>query len=338
MSDQSKWLSILASVASNEVQHVVPESPRPAVTLVPNTQTVVHITTTATVGVQTTITYATPLAEAGVQTATPSAKIGNQTGATGTAVAAVQMASPVGTKGKRNASAITTENEGGTQRKRVRGENPVCADPLHDPYRSSEKAKQRHICRQCAQNDLDRLRTVPNLTPWDVVCVMNILFRSYFCGICLLEEPSHYYPQKDSILSASRCSKHSVYNSQHTCYNHRQVWNKCHTCLHEFRAGTWKCQLCGGNFRCACPRGPIAMLDTIVSEFKGPQPEEQITLKNELVANTLAYAKALQEAEDDPVRIQSLVASRPAPVMRPKSIFELRSETAARDYAIRYRD
>ena len=216
--------------------------------------------------------------------------------------------------------------------------NPMCTNPTHKRQKLN-KPTQRHICRECAQEDFDAIKTIPHLTQWDTVCLMNLFNRAYFCGICLLEEPHSSYVngKKHVVSAASHCKRHSVYNAQHICFRHKKPWSRCHDCLHEYRSGTLKCHLCAHDYtsRCICPRGPIALRQTLLKEFTAPQPAAQVALKQTLADNTLAYAKALQAAQGDNARIWSIVSSRPTPAERPKSVFELRSAKAAKLYRSR---
>ena len=127
----------------------------------------------------------------------------------------------------------TTENDNVKKQKQINYSTPMCSDPTH--YLRKSAPKQRHICRDCAQADFDCLQAIPHLTPWDKVCLMNVLSRAYFCGICLLEEegPTCYDRKLKTrdvrmIPSATNCKRHSVYNSQHLCFTHKVQWTRCH--------------------------------------------------------------------------------------------------------------
>ena len=201
---------------------------------------------------------------------------------------------------------------------RIRTPNPVCSDPTH---RKTGTTVQRHICRLCMQRDVDRLKTNPHLTPWDLSCTMNLLSRSYFCGLCVMEGNTDFL----QIRPGKICRLHSVYNKQHVCSAHKRAWASCSKCTHEFRAATRICYLCCKSYRhcCACQRGPAALCGAAM-ELAAPQDAKQVDLKARLAANALAYAKGLQEAPADAV--PGLVEQRAVPedLSELRSIFQLR--------------
>ena len=190
--------------------------------------------------------------------------------------------------------------------------NPVCV--------AHGAPRQRHTCKYCAQEDINLLKTNPNLTPWDLASIMNILTRSYFCGVCVMEGKDDFIKR---IRKAGTCLEHSTYNSQHTCMAHSKRWSACYECVHEFRAGTLRCPFCNQQYqrKCDCPRGPMAIRNAAV-KCTEPQPEEQVSLKRRLVDHTIDYARKLQRAQND--ELAAIVAERKVPedAQTVRSVFE----------------
>jgi hypothetical protein len=181
--------------------------------------------------------------------------------------------------------------------KRKPVDNAVCEN--HDHFKAKFKGgkRQRHTCYQCMSTDLASLNSNPSLTRWDVARIMVALTRSYVCSICLLGHEGDTITPK-AVPKVAHCKKHSVFNAQRICIRHKKRWTRCSSCLYDLRAATSFCRICNKIFhkQCMCVHGPVDFANA-ASQIHEQQPQDQIDLKQKLMADLFECARQLEETK-----------------------------------------
>jgi hypothetical protein len=142
--------------------------------------------------------------------------------------------------------------------------NPRCSKPGHS---STHRASiQRHTCSSCFKERAAFLFANPNLTRWDVACILTREFRNYFCCCCVLEG-------RERIQLTKYCRNgHQAVCQEHRCQAHNLRLTECLQCP-DPRAGT-SYHPCGKHrMGCACSCGPFSILG------EHPQDPQTVALK-----------------------------------------------------------
>lgn len=133
--------------------------------------------------------------------------------------------------------------------KRIRKPNARCFEAGHSLWK--KQSIQRHTCLTCFKKRAAELASNPNLTRWDVACMLVREFRNYFCCCCILEA----VPRKDftKICHSKYCRRgHGVICKQQKCIAHKVRLTVCRVCP-DPRAGT-SFHFCGARvmLKCKC--------------------------------------------------------------------------------------
>lgn len=162
--------------------------------------------------------------------------------------------------------------------KRARPPNPVCSRPGHASWKSKVNI-QRHTCASCFKESAEKLLANPNLTRWDVACLLVREFRNYFCCCCVLE--------KKSVCLTKICRNgHSFICKERYCLPHKLRLTVCTKC-NDPRSGT-SFRPCGHRLSIKC--------DCVKSLEDVAQDPEVVALKESYAVNFLKRAADMQMA------------------------------------------
>lgn len=132
-------------------------------------------------------------------------------------------------------------------KKRIRKPNPRCIKAGHSSWK--KQSIQRHTCSTCFKERANELVSNPNLTRWDVACMLVREFRNYFCCCCILEA----VPRNDftKICHSKLCRRgHGAICKQRKCIAHKVRLTVCRDCP-DPRAGT-SFHICGARVMMKC--------------------------------------------------------------------------------------
>ena len=168
-------------------------------------------------------------------------------------------------------------------KKRIFPANPRCFKPGHSSWR--KESIQRHTCWTCFKERAAELFANPNLTRWDVSCILAREFRNYYCCCCILEvDPKGDF---ESINLSKYCRRgHSRICKQRLCLGHNQKLTVCRACA-DPRAGT--------SF-CACRKRRTTKCNCILTLGDQPQDPQIVELKETYALDMLKRAKDMQSA------------------------------------------
>jgi hypothetical protein len=164
--------------------------------------------------------------------------------------------------------------------KRKRAPNPRCSKPGHSSWK--KESIQRHTCSQCFKERAAFLFANPNLTRWDVACILVREFRNYYCFCCILSAG----PKGERIAFSRYCNKgHRAICKQRRCIMHNRRLTDCRECP-DPRAGT-SFHVCGKRLAAKCNCGASSLGDH-------PQEPHVVELKEKFAENTLRRAQEMQ--------------------------------------------
>jgi hypothetical protein len=160
-------------------------------------------------------------------------------------------------------------------------ENPRCSTPGHSKKKASI---QRHTCSHCFKTRAAELFSNPNLTRWDVACILVREFRNYFCCCCILSAG----PLGGRICLTKYCIKgHRRICQQRRCTEHNRRLTACRECP-DPRAGT-SFHTCGRRLALKC--------DCVASTLgDAPQDAQAVALKEQYAEQMLQRARDWQPA------------------------------------------
>ena len=172
------------------------------------------------------------------------------------------------------------------KRKRSRKPNPLCSLPGHSKWRVNASI-QRHTCSSCFRARAEELFANPNLTRWDVACLLVREFRNYFCCCCILDaDPKDI---KHTVHIAKSCRRgHRSICKERRCVAHKQRLTICNKCP-DPRAGT-SYHLCGHRIQvnCNCKNKTV--------DASKPQDSQVVEVKAAFAANMLRRAGEIEAA------------------------------------------
>lgn len=163
-------------------------------------------------------------------------------------------------------------------KKKVRKPNPRCSKPGHSSW--NKESIQRHTCSRCFKERVTALFSNPNLTRWDVACILVREFRNYFCCFCILQNG----PSGGHISLSKYCQNgHRRICQERCCVAHDVRLTVCRECP-DPRAGT-SFHFCGKRLavKCNCEASDI-----------GDQPQDP-----EIVALKEKYSESLLQRAHD---------------------------------------
>ena len=167
------------------------------------------------------------------------------------------------------------------KKKRVRKPNPMCSLPGHSKWRTNASI-QRHTCWECFKARAQALFANPNLTRWDVACVLAREFRNYFCCCCILDaDPADL---ERTVHHTKSCRRgHRAICKERKCVAHQLRLTICTKCP-DPRAGT-SFHLCGHRVyvRCNCANRAI--------DGSAPQEPQVVATKATYAASLLQRAQ-----------------------------------------------
>ena len=165
--------------------------------------------------------------------------------------------------------------------------NPRCSKPGHSVRK--HESIQRHTCFICFSERATQLVANPNLTRWDVACVLTREFRNYFCSCCVLEACATKNFASVSLTKHCRNGHISVCEQQ-KCIAHGRRLTACNVCP-DPRAGTSYHQ-CGKRMctKCDCNNHP--------SLGEAAQDQEVVERKEEYASGMLKRAQDAMTPSD----------------------------------------
>jgi hypothetical protein len=164
--------------------------------------------------------------------------------------------------------------------------NPRCSKPGHSA--SKHESIQRHTCFKCFSERASELVANPNLTRWDMTCILTREFRNYFCCCCVLEACA--VKNFTNVSLTKYCHNgHLSVCKQHKCIAHGRRLTACNVCP-DPRAGT-SYHHCGKRMctKCDCKLNQLG---------EEPQDPEVIQRKEEYASDMLKRARDTMTPSD----------------------------------------